>query len=154
MGCQVVRKTLLRSARNEDFVPPKKPYSFVAMLDDILQFASDRLVDNGRLSFWMPTSNDEDQDIPVPTHPCMETVSVCVQVFNKWSRRLITYRRILDAEVDATALAQRQERAVTDGLSADELNPFRRHYFNAFRKEVAAAEAGSELEPRAEQAPQ
>jgi tRNA (guanine10-N2)-methyltransferase len=140
--------------RNEDFVPPKKPYSFVAMLEDILQFASDRLVDDGRLSFWMPTSNDEDQDIPVPTHPCMEKVSVCVQVFNKWSRRLITYRRLPDAEVDATALAQRQERGTTNGASADELNPFRRHYFNAFRKDVATV--GAEPEPGAtpEQAPQ
>lgn len=53
------------------------------MLDDILAFASDTLVDNGRLSFWMPTANDEEQEIPVPAHPCLEVVVVCVQVFNK-----------------------------------------------------------------------
>lgn len=114
-------------------MPPKKPYSFKAMLDDILQFATDRLVDNGRLSFWMPTANDADQAVDVPTHPSMAIVSVCVQVFNKWSRKLITYRRLPDSEVDAAVLAQRQERAQANGASADELNDFRRHYFNAFR---------------------
>lgn len=53
------------------------------MLDDILNFASDTLIDDGRLSFWMPTANDEDQEIAVPTHPCLEIVTVCVQVFYK-----------------------------------------------------------------------
>lgn len=66
-----------------NFVPPKKPYSFLAMLDDILHFASETLVDGGRLSFWMPTANDEDQEIPSPTHPCLEVVAICVQPFNK-----------------------------------------------------------------------
>jgi len=55
----------------------------VAMLNDILQFAAQTLVDNGRLSFWMPTANDENQEIPVPTHPYLEVSSVCQQVFNK-----------------------------------------------------------------------
>ncbi|KAK6205965.1 hypothetical protein LQW54_008028 [Pestalotiopsis sp. IQ-011] len=123
--------------KNEDFVPPKKPYSFNAMLDDILQFATDRLVDDGRLSFWMPTANDVDQSIDVPTHPCMAIVSVCVQSFNKWSRRLITYRRLPDSAVDTDALAQREERVQTNGVTADELNDFRRHYFNAFRTDSA-----------------
>lgn len=53
------------------------------MLDDILNFAAETLVDEGRLSFWMPTANDEEQEIPVPTHPYMELVVVCIQPFNK-----------------------------------------------------------------------
>lgn len=76
-------KTLADRSSSPDFVPPKKPYSFLAMLDDILAFAAATLVDNGRLSFWMPTANDEDQEIPVPTHPSLEVVVVCVQKFNK-----------------------------------------------------------------------
>lgn len=125
-----------------DYVPPKKPYSFVAMLDDILQFAADTLVDGGRLAFWMPTANDQDQEMGVPAHPCMELVVVCTQVFNKWSRRLITYRRRADSEVDADALAQHQARDLkSEGVTADELNPFRRHYFNGFRTEAAAESA-------------
>ncbi|KAI1747405.1 S-adenosyl-L-methionine-dependent methyltransferase [Xylaria castorea] len=122
--------------RDPAFIPPKKPYSFIAMLDDILNFATDMLVDNGRLSFWMPTANDEDQEIAVPTHPCLEVVVVCTQVFNKWSRRLITYRRLPDSDVDRSALALRKtQQDQANGRSADDLNPFRRHYFRGFKSE-------------------
>lgn len=53
------------------------------MLDDILDFAATSLVDHGRLSFWMPTANDLDQEIKVPTHPSLETTSICTQEFNR-----------------------------------------------------------------------
>lgn len=97
----------------------------------------------------MPTANDENQEIAVPTHPYLEVVSVCTQVFNKCmlpatldcllshsdraigSRRLITYRRIPDKEVDPEAMKAR-EVATPVGKSADELNPFRKAYFNKF----------------------
>ncbi|KAI1441884.1 tRNA guanosine-2'-O-methyltransferase [Annulohypoxylon stygium] len=121
--------------KNASFVPPKKPYSFTAMLDDILNFASDTLVDNGRLSFWMPTANDEEQEIPVPTHPCLSIVVVCTQVFNRWSRRLITYSRLPDSQVDLTALAQRRQEERVKGHTADDLNAFRRAYFRGFKTE-------------------
>lgn len=52
------------------------------MLDDILHFAAQTLVDHGRLSFWMPTANDTDQAIATPTHPYMEIVSVSTQTFS------------------------------------------------------------------------
>lgn len=55
----------------------------MAILDDILVFAVETLVDNGRLSFWMPTANEEEQQIPAPNHPKLEIVANCVQVFNK-----------------------------------------------------------------------
>ncbi|GAB0137806.1 hypothetical protein EsDP_00006059 [Epichloe bromicola] len=120
-----------------DFVPPKKPYSFLAMLDDILAFAADTLVDNGRLSFWMPTANNEDQEIPVPMHPSLELVVVCNQKFNKWSRRLITYRRMSDIDVPPMALAayHAKQNAVYTGTSVDDMNPFRRGYFKRFEAE-------------------
>lgn len=53
------------------------------MLDHMLAFASETLVDHGRLSFWMPTANDEELEIAIPEHPRLEIVVVCVQVFNK-----------------------------------------------------------------------
>ncbi|KAK3502978.1 tRNA guanosine-2'-O-methyltransferase [Neurospora crassa] len=123
--------------KDPDFIPPRKPYSFLLMLDDILQFSAQTLVDGGRLSFWMPTANDQDQEIPVPQHPYMEVVAVCVQDFNKWSRRLITYRRIPDAQVEAAAIKAyeqaKAERAVEEGKTADDLNPFRNAYFKGFK---------------------
>ena len=69
--------------RQDKYIPPKKPYSFEAMLDDILEFASLMLVDHGRLSLWMPTANDEEVMLGIPTHPCLDLVSVCVQTFTK-----------------------------------------------------------------------
>lgn len=62
------------------------------MLDDILDFAVISLVDNGRLSFWMPTANDQDLEISIPRHPCLEITSVCTQSFNRcefWERRFL-----------------------------------------------------------------
>ncbi|KAF2145596.1 uncharacterized protein K452DRAFT_295202 [Aplosporella prunicola CBS 121167] len=115
----------------EGFIPPKKPYSFEAMLDDIMEFATDMLVDEGRLSMWMPTANDEDIELAIPTHPYLEIISVCIQPFNKWSRRLLTYRRIPDALVDKTASWTKRE--FGNGVHADELNSFRRRYFQGFK---------------------
>ncbi len=107
------------------------------MLDDILDFASTTLVDNGRLSFWMPTSNDLDQEIKIPEHPCLEIVSVCTQPFNRWSRRLITYRRIPDAEVVGSLTREKRETGAREGeregVNADDLNAFRRGYFGGFK---------------------
>jgi tRNA (guanine10-N2)-methyltransferase len=47
------------------------------------------------------------------------------------SRRLITYRRIPDAEVDQEAMKAREEMKPV-GKTVDELNPFRKAYFNGF----------------------
>ena len=53
------------------------------MLDDILSFSAATLVDGGRLAFWMPTSNEESEEILPPSHPCLRIVTVCSQDFNK-----------------------------------------------------------------------
>ena len=74
---------LTPTCREPGYIPPKRPYSFTALLDDVLHFASLTLVENGRLAMWMPTANDEDIELVIPTHPCLKVVSVCVQPFNK-----------------------------------------------------------------------
>ena len=53
------------------------------MLDDILHFAACTLVDDGRVSVWMPTANDELGDLAVPKHEALELMSSCLQEFNK-----------------------------------------------------------------------
>ena len=53
------------------------------MLDDILEFGAFHLVDGGRLSLWMPTADDEEVELAIPRHHCLELVSICVQPFNK-----------------------------------------------------------------------
>lgn len=53
----------------------------MAILNDILEFASRTLVENGRLCMWMPTANDQDVELMIPTHPSMEIMAVSVQQF-------------------------------------------------------------------------
>ncbi|KAJ4514056.1 hypothetical protein HRR83_006554 [Exophiala dermatitidis] len=121
------------------YVAPKKPYSFSKMLDDILDFAADTLVDGGRLAFWMPSVNEneagEEEVTVIPQHPLLELKHECVQRFNRWSRRLLVYER----RPDSVGLPCRQEKVVdvngtgtSTGHTADELNPFRRRYFQPF----------------------
>ncbi|GAV52825.1 hypothetical protein ZYGR_0AI01070 [Zygosaccharomyces rouxii] len=80
-----------KSFLHRDYIPAKKPYSLDNLLDDLLQYASERLTIGGRLAFWMPTANDENVETMIPLHFCLELKYNCVQEFNKWSRRLLVY---------------------------------------------------------------
>ncbi|KAA6406919.1 MAG: NAD-dependent histone deacetylase SIR2 [Lasallia pustulata] len=124
----------------DDYIPPKRPYSFEAMLDDILNFAAISLVDDGRLSLWMPTANDEEVELGVPMHPCLELVSVCVQAFNKWSRRLLTYRRLPSIEAD-DVMPCGKEHEQARRVTADDLNSFRKRYFQGFKADTEREDA-------------
>ena len=149
------------------YVAPKRPYSFLAMLDDILSFAAMSLVENGRLSFWMPVANDADdiQDhlegsaagspdinqeegkkigeekvlLDIPQHRELELVAVCVQPFSNWSRRLLTYRKRRKEEILVLGLENKLGKvskvlpSELIGKTADELNSFRKKYFDGFK---------------------
>lgn len=132
------------------YIAPKRPYSFTRMLDDILDFAARTLVNEGRLAFWMPVANEGmDADFPIPCHDFLELVHCCVQSFNKWSRRLLIYRRRTEEETlreDTSGMEKvTQESDVlhesTDRTSADDLNPFRRRYFQGFEHRDVDGEA-------------
>lgn len=69
--------------RKEGFIAPKKPYSFDALLHDILQLSAEILVDGGRVAMWMPTANDDERELEIPENRYLELVHVCVQEFNK-----------------------------------------------------------------------
>ncbi|RAL17237.1 putative histone deacetylase SIR2 [Aspergillus homomorphus CBS 101889] len=90
------------------YIAPKKPYGFEAMQNDILSFAARTLVTGGRMCMWMPTSNDEDVELDTPMHPNLEVLSVSVQPFYNWSRRLITYRRLPEGQVSDVSMGRRK----------------------------------------------
>ena len=124
------------------YVPPKRAFSFVRMLGEILEFSAGVLVERGRLCMWMPVAGEGEgrgevnggEEYAIPTHPALELVSECSQHFNKWSRRLLTYRRLADDQVNeeellrynASRLALREEGSGTMNGTADDLNAFRR----------------------------
>ncbi|KKY29125.1 putative rna methylase family protein [Phaeomoniella chlamydospora] len=146
------------------YIAPKRPYAFTSMLDDILSFAANTLVDEGRLAFWMPVYHAEDdpdnsevipnsserdkghQAMDIPSHRDMELISVCVQEFNKWSRRLLTYRRRRRNEQHKEGENQADDHELKDGSrhrgsggkgkTANELNDFRRKYFQPANPKV------------------
>lgn len=74
-----------------EYIPPKKPISLDLMLDDLLQFAADRLPIGGRLAFWMPVTNDQDIPTLIPQHRRLEKIYELDQAFNQWARRLLVY---------------------------------------------------------------
>ena len=127
------RKSHQDQYQQPGYIPPKRPYSFTALLDDILAFAAATLVEDGRLSMWMPTANDEDIELVIPSHLCLQLQSVCVQAFNKWSRRLLTYRRLRESEVPEGAL-EAVQKEYEKGTRASDLNGFRRKYFQGFKE--------------------
>lgn len=74
-----------------DYIQPKKTYSLDLLLDDLLEFSSERLDIGSRLCFWMPVANDEDIPTLIPQHKDFELIYELVQDFHKWSRRLLVY---------------------------------------------------------------
>ncbi|GAB7361059.1 hypothetical protein MBLNU230_g1099t1 [Neophaeotheca triangularis] len=146
-----------------NYIPPKQPYSFERMLDDVLDFAAEMLVNGGRLCMWMPVADEDDEEenatpqvggkqnpaieetVPekeydIPQHPALQLVSVCTQDFNRWSRRLLTYSRMPDGTVKPDdLLSYKASRLGLPGATighrstADELNGFRKKYFQGFK---------------------
>ncbi|KAF2154577.1 tRNA guanosine-2'-O-methyltransferase [Myriangium duriaei CBS 260.36] len=132
----------------EGYIPPKRPYSFDAMLADILAFAADALVDDGRLCIWIPAENVDTEtgdqtggDLGIPMHPCLHKCSVSTQDFTRWSRRLVVYGRLPDSDVDTDALVQynAMKKDKLERGTADELNEFRRRFFEGFKQKSDTA---------------
>lgn len=107
-----------------DYIQPKKTYSLDLLLDDLLQFASDRLNVGSRLCFWMPVANDEDIPTLIPQHEQLELIYELVQDFYKWSRRLLVYVKRDDSYKGKTIKSDNREG----------VNNFRERYFNKFSK--------------------
>jgi tRNA (guanine10-N2)-methyltransferase len=116
------------------------------MIDDLLHFAAEMVVDDGRLAMWMPTANDEDVELAIPQNPYFELVSSCVQIFNKCasgkspfhigslfcigSRRLLTYRRLPEAQTGPVLV--RELRTLQGGAKTNDLNSFRKRASHKF----------------------
>jgi hypothetical protein len=53
-------------------------------------------------------------------------IPMMLTIFSAGARRLITYRRVPEAQVDHEALRNREKREEATGVTADDLNAFRR----------------------------
>lgn len=107
-----------------DYIAPKKPYELANLLDDLLQFAAERLPVGGRLAFWMPTANDEFVEHHIPQHERLELLHALEQEFNKWSRRLLVYVKRNETYKGRTF----------NGMLANNVTEFRTRYFKNFNE--------------------
>ncbi|TID29260.1 hypothetical protein CANINC_002056 [Pichia inconspicua] len=107
-----------------DYIQPKKTYSLDLLLDDLLEFSSQRLEVGSRLCFWMPVANDEDIPTLIPQHKELELIYELVQDFNKWSRRLLVYVKRGADYRGKTITSEERENS----------NNFRDRYFTKFSK--------------------
>lgn len=111
-----------------DFIAPKKPYELANLLDDLLEFAANRLPTGGRLAFWMPTANDEFEEHHIPQHEKLQHLYALEQEFNKWSRRLVVYVK-----------RGAEYRGVTsNGMLENSVTSFRKRYFKSFNQKSRA----------------
>lgn len=109
------------SHRRRDYIATKKPYELSMMINDLFEFASARLNEHRRLSFWLPLEEGEAETTKIPLHKDLDFKSICIQKFAKWERWLLTYQRRPYGEIG-------EERPVE--LDDD----FREKYFARYRK--------------------
>lgn len=80
------------------------------MLKDLLNLAANRLVVGGRLVYFLAVFKATFDESDFPTHPALCLLSASEQEFGKWSRYLITMRKIREPTDDETTTVERVER--------------------------------------------
>ncbi|WRT63816.1 uncharacterized protein IL334_000741 [Kwoniella shivajii] len=84
------------SHKREDYLPPSRPYELANLTLDLVQLARWLLVPGGRLVFFLPTVNEDYQEVDVPVVEGMKELKIgqgSIQDFGKWGRRLITMEK-------------------------------------------------------------
>ncbi|KAF8325243.1 tRNA guanosine-2'-O-methyltransferase [Cantharellus anzutake] len=110
--------------------PPMKPYELSDLTVDLIYLARYLLKPGGRLVFFLPTVNDEYDELDIPECKGMELVSNSLQDFGKWGRRLITMVKITTNDIGAP----RFEGARTIEYAAPPAHHnFRVKYFEGFQ---------------------
>eukprot|EP00891_Asterochloris_glomerata_P003993 jgi/Astpho2/3993/e_gw1.00063.101.1_t len=90
--------------------PVTEPYLMGECLRDLLDSAARLLRLGGRLSFFIPASEETYDEDQIPTHPALALVSNCEQILGgRYSRRLITLEKT--SCYDAAAAWQHHEHA-------------------------------------------
>ncbi|TEB38249.1 RNA methylase [Coprinellus micaceus] len=112
------------------YIPPTKPYELSHLVSDLILFARYLLKPEGRLVFFLPTVNDEYEEVDVHNSLCegMEVIANSLQDFGSWGRRLITIRKTtLQSYPPPTFEAQREE------SHTPAHKDFREKYFQGFK---------------------
>lgn len=128
----------LRPGDSAPYIPPTKPYELSNLASDLVLLARYLLRPGGRLVFFLPTVNEDYQEVDIRTMLCegMEVVANSLQDFGSWGRRLITLRKTTNQSYDPpTFEAPSEDVDELDGETAHvpAHKDFREKYFQGFK---------------------
>ncbi|KAG5221465.1 tRNA (guanine(10)-N2)-methyltransferase [Salix suchowensis] len=77
-------------AADQPYIPPTKPYELSELARDLVVLARYLLKPEGRLVFFLPTVNDEYEDVDIHSMLCegMKLIANSLQDFGSWGRRV------------------------------------------------------------------
>lgn len=87
--------------RRSDYIPPSRPYELANLALDLILLARWILVPKGRLVFFLPTVNEDYDEIDIPKVEGMRELKIgdgSVQDFGKWGRRVCHVSFIIFSE--------------------------------------------------------
>ncbi|KAJ7096373.1 tRNA guanosine-2'-O-methyltransferase [Mycena epipterygia] len=123
------------SARNkkEPYIPPTKPYELSLLAADLVALARYLLKPGGRLVFFLPTVNDQYEEVDIQSMLCdgMLLVANSLQDFGSWGRRLVTIRKATNDSYPPPSFEE--ERDLGGHIPGHK--DFREQYFRGFKKE-------------------
>jgi hypothetical protein len=81
---------LILSLRDDQYIPPTKPYELSALAADLVVLARYLLKPGGRLVFFLPTVIDEYKELDLDSVVCdgMQVIANSLQDFGAWGRRV------------------------------------------------------------------
>ncbi|KAJ7783080.1 S-adenosyl-L-methionine-dependent methyltransferase [Mycena metata] len=123
------------SARNkeEPYVPPTKPYELSLLAADLVLLARYLLKPEGRLVFFLPTVNEQYEEVDIQSMLCdgMVLVANSLQDFGSWGRRLVTIRKATQESYPPPCFEEERD----PGARIPAHKDFREQYFRGFKKE-------------------
>ncbi|KAF4567631.1 hypothetical protein EYR40_006632 [Pleurotus pulmonarius] len=120
---------------DQPYIPPTKPYELSELARDLVVLARYLLKPQGRLVFFLPTVNDEYEDVDIHTMLCegMELIANSLQDFGSWGRRLVTIKKVTSDTYPAP-FGDNGEQSQNTTEHEPAHKDFREKYFQGFRK--------------------
>ena len=78
------------ASKHEPYIPPTKPYELSLLATDLVLLSRYLLKPGGRLVFFLPTVNDQYEEVDIQSMLCdgMVLVANSLQDFGSWGRRV------------------------------------------------------------------
>ncbi|KAF9501953.1 tRNA guanosine-2'-O-methyltransferase [Pleurotus eryngii] len=128
---------------DQPYIPPTKPYELSELARDLVVLARYLLKPEGRLVFFLPTVNDEYEDVDIHSMLCegMKLIANSLQDFGSWGRRLVTIKKVT-SNTYAVPFSDNSGRSQSAVQHEPAHKDFREKYFQGFRKGSTSLDDG------------